>query len=277
MVGSRSVPAGPVFELSGDPPFDFEPYQWAQHLADSGCWVYVMEFQGLAGKRPAVMDDVFNADRNDMSKLYPSGTKAPPLDVRPYPYPYHLTDANSEIAELWSVLHYISTVEERVATHIVHPKGPIQIVGYSAAAFIVGRSAMVWPEMVGSLFLLAPIFPPWGLSDDLANPPAALFGFPFKLLTRKENEGAWDNDKKIGAERDAKVEEQAWTNIAGGRRHRKHVGPARGRCGSVPDATVVGMERANGERRQQEPRQEGAGVHRVRNLRHPGDLAGARQ
>ncbi|MFR9778528.1 hypothetical protein ACL02O_21065 [Micromonospora sp. MS34] len=138
-----------------------------------------------------------------MSKLYGRPITAPPLSVRPYPYPRHLTDSNSEIAELWTVLNWIST---RVT-------GPIHLVGYSGASFIVGRTAMEWPAMVGSLFLLAPAFPPWGLSDEPATPAPRLFGFPLKLQGKPETVAAWDYDQRLGAQRDPHIEDTVWKQI----------------------------------------------------------------
>ncbi|TYB39654.1 alpha/beta hydrolase [Micromonospora sp. AP08] len=198
MVGGRSVPAEEVFSGWGG------TYQWAQSLTKSGIHVFFMDFQGLGDStRPVVMDDVINADRTDLPKLYGGTIPGPPTSTLPYSYPHHLTDSSSEIAELCTVLNWIAT---RLA-------GPIHLVGYSGASFIVGRCAMEWPEMVASLFLCAPAFPPWGLSEKPANPVPELFGFPLKLQGKKETLAAWNFDKRLGAEREGYVEDMVWERI----------------------------------------------------------------
>jgi alpha-beta hydrolase superfamily lysophospholipase len=194
---------------------------WAVRLADQGVHVFTMNFQGLGAARdlpygsprPSVMDEPFNANRGDLPKLYTKDVPPPPLPGLdaggqprpgvPYLYPRWLSDTNAELAQLWSVLHWISTTQT----------APIHIIAYSAGAFLAGPTAMIWPDMVKSLFLAAPMFPPAGLSDqptvnpddqatwpDYLKAPKFGFGWPFNIQTKAEVKAAWEDDQRLGAE-----------------------------------------------------------------------------
>ena len=183
MVSGQSLPAQSTFD------------EWATYLADKGAHVFIMNFQGFGGStRPDVMDDPFNAKRDDLAKLRPSGTAGPPLVDDPYRYKRWLSDSDTEMAELWSVLNWLSTKETQ----------KVNIIGYSAAAFLVGPSAMMWPQIVDRLFLGAPIFPPAGLgnasaAETFATAHPERFGFPLNIQSKHDTQKQFEDDQSIGA------------------------------------------------------------------------------
>jgi pimeloyl-ACP methyl ester carboxylesterase len=199
MLGGRSIPAASVFAF-GDLAGPWAKYNWAAQLARSNIHCFIMDLQGYGrSTHPDVMGDVYNVAAGDRDKAirvhFPDGLQ--------YPYPHHLTDTNSALAEVYEVMDWIRAY-----------RGPLQkihLVGYSAGAFIVGRLAMENPLSVASLFLLAPVFPPYGLSNELANPPASFFGFPMRLQSYQETMDQWNSDG--GAMRQSGIEAAVWKSI----------------------------------------------------------------
>jgi pimeloyl-ACP methyl ester carboxylesterase len=199
MLHGKSVPSLPAFApgqnvVTGA----WRRYGWAESLARSGLDVFVMDLQGSGLSPRPKMEDPCNAKKEDRTKL---GQVAANCDGH-YPYAFQLNNSNSDRAELLTVLNWI-----RDRRNV----GKINLVGWSAAAFVLGPFAMAVPEMVDSLFLLAPIFPPWGFSGPPQNMPMP--GFPMTIQTKEEFLQLWNAETSRGALREPGIENVVWESI----------------------------------------------------------------
>ncbi|SIM72885.1 alpha/beta hydrolase fold [Micromonospora cremea] len=194
MVHGRSVPSLPVFKFGADVGPHVR-YNWAKYLSKHDVRAFVMDLQGMGlSTRPYEMNDPRNVMVADRSKLVP-----PVSPTEPYPYPHPLTDTDSELAEVRKVLDWIY---DYTGVRKVH------LVGYSAASFALGRLAMTNPERVASLFLLAPVFPPYGLS---ARPIPYPVGYPpMRVVNKQEMITSWNNDAAFGAQRQPGIDDKMW-------------------------------------------------------------------
>lgn len=216
MLHGRSVPAVTGFDLtvpagSGGPA---TRYSWAQQLAQHGYDVFMMDLQGNGRSPRPEMDNPCNANpAQQESVLVPN-----PLAAKCTPsYPHQLGNYESESAELDTVVQFI-----KIQTGTT---GPIDFIGWSAAAFIMGPYTLQHPENVKSLFLLAPIFPPNGRwSGDPTTPfgrpseattlplstPAVLWGFPMNVSSKTGFKGGWDREQGSPLQREPGMGDVVW-------------------------------------------------------------------
>jgi len=174
MVHGRSVPALAGFDLQ------YKHYGWAMELAKAGFDVFVADLQGN-GRSPISVDgtrdlapmkdpcNVVNTPQTRTARanlqqewfLIPNPLSAP----CPPSYLFRLVDSKSEWDELNTVVEYITKLRdvEKVA-----------LVSWSRGSLVAGPYAVLHPEKIESLFLLAPIFNPNALpgigGDGLAPP-----------------------------------------------------------------------------------------------------------
>ncbi|MET8355224.1 MULTISPECIES: alpha/beta hydrolase [unclassified Micromonospora] len=215
MLHGRSVPAAPVFALGDDDTTGrWARYNWANYLARSGFRVFIMDLQGSGlSTRSPQMDVACNAFKGDQSKLapYPLPTGACDED---YPFPRYLNQVETDLAELHAVISWIR------GTAGVQK---VNLVGHSAAAHIVGPYVMKWPDWVESLFLLAPIFPPYGLGDrppfmPPPEPPVPYplpplpdrFRCPMFITSRDQFMADWNAE---APQRETGIEDFVWNEI----------------------------------------------------------------
>ncbi|MEU4482342.1 alpha/beta hydrolase [Micromonospora sp. NPDC023966] len=206
MLHGASVPGFPAFDFGRGT--IWSRYSWARALADQDIHVFIVEQQG-SGKstHPQPMDDTKNFTVADQEKVYVSGPFWSPYTGE-HPYGRYLNDTDSDVAELGTVLNWIA--EYRGIYHI-------HLIGYSAGAFTVGRFTLTYPYRVNSLFLLAPIFPPYGLTGPIPYPDPRLdpakFGVPMTIQTCGETAGLWKLDLDKGARRESDIEDALWKEI----------------------------------------------------------------
>jgi pimeloyl-ACP methyl ester carboxylesterase len=206
MLHGRSVPALPGFDLvrpaQGGSPHPDTSYSWAQALAGKGYNVYIMDLQGSGLSPRPEMHDPCNANpaQRGLLKTNP-GTEDCDPEAN---YAAQLGNSKSEWGELGTVVKFVRgrCNNEKVA-----------LIGWSAAAFVMGPYTLQKPGDVASMFLLAPMFPPNGrwstnTSDPFAPPPgtplptkpeskpSAVFGFPMNL-TSKAGLQAGFSDKEL--------------------------------------------------------------------------------
>jgi len=212
MLHGRSVPVLAGYDLSV--PGSSIEYNWAQNLAKHHYDVFMMDLQGNGLSPRPKMDEPRNANPAQLNVLdpnpLPGGYSGPPL------YPHQLGNTESECAELATVVEYIKNLPGR--------NKPIDFIGWSAAAQAMGPYTLQHPEVVKSLFLLAPIFPPQGRwSGDPTNPfelppnttlpvsqPPVLYGFPMHVSSKDGFTRAWDREQGTVPQREPGMEDKAW-------------------------------------------------------------------
>ncbi|SEE17945.1 Lysophospholipase, alpha-beta hydrolase superfamily [Streptomyces sp. Ag109_O5-10] len=216
MLHGRSVPAVAGFDLviPGSGGSDIR-YSWAQQLAQHGFDVFLMDLQGSGRTpRPLPMDQPCNANPAQQESVLvpnPLSAKCPP------PYGYQLGNSESEEAEVDTVVKFIKTQTGTT--------GPIDFIGWSAGALVMGPYTLKHPENVKSLFLLAPMFPPKGRwSGDAMNPfarpseaaalplstPALTFGFPMHVASKTGFKIGWDKEQASPLQREPDMGDIVW-------------------------------------------------------------------
>ncbi|MEV6814789.1 alpha/beta hydrolase [Micromonospora sp. NPDC051296] len=207
MLHGLTVSGLPVFDFGGDDPTGrWRGYSWAESLAQEGLRVFIMDQWGVGRSDRQYMDKPCNALKADQAKLIPPLSDPARECSGNYPWPYVYSNTGTDQRDLYNVIQWISGYGAR----------KIALVGYSAAAFSLGRYLRSPDFMYGfgvsSLFLLAPVFPPWGFSDP---PPGGPYyaGFPMTIQTRSEFEAPWENEVRNGAQRESGVNEALWSAI----------------------------------------------------------------
>ncbi|MFD9123457.1 alpha/beta fold hydrolase [Kitasatospora sp. NPDC059571] len=192
MLHGRSVPALAGFDLQ------HTSYGWAEALAQAGYDVFMMDLQGSGRSPRPRMEDPCNVNPIHQAAITPN----PLPGARTHSYPYQLTNSQSDLDELTTVVEYIRTTRS---------VSKVAFIGWSAAAFTMGPYAIKNPAKVESLFLLAPIFPPKGS----ATPPAPLPvpGFPTHLLTRAGLDTAWGNELLCANQREPGMLDVVWSAL----------------------------------------------------------------
>lgn len=228
MLHGKSVPSRPAFAFGGfrtvtagglTVPNPLWHYNWAGQLAEQGIRVFMMDLPGMGrSSRHPRFNEPRNAYKRDQKRLAPFPLATP--DTGPYPSPGWSHDQNSDMLDVESVIHFITGITGAPKVHLI---------GYSAASFVLGPFAMQHPDLVHSLFLLAPIFPPFGYSD----PPPFMNDLsqlvPEKLqcpmfIQDKDTDlgdpratdsflGSWNAEKLNGADRESFIAEQLWVSI----------------------------------------------------------------
>ncbi|WP_225095413.1 alpha/beta fold hydrolase [Streptomyces sp. CoH27] len=220
MLHGRSAPAAASFDLVL--PHDFgdggpeDRYSWARYLAGAGYDVFIMDIQGNGqSTRPAVMDVPCNANPAQQLPVLVPNPLPQPCTPR---YDRQLGNSESEWAELTAVVRLIrglSTDRDK----------PIECIGWSSAAFVLGPYALQHPADVARLILLAPIFPPQGrwstrIGDPFGRPPEAptmpvsqppkLFGFPLNVGSKSGFASSWDIEQGVPEQREPGMTDQVW-------------------------------------------------------------------
>ncbi|XUL92217.1 alpha/beta fold hydrolase [Streptomyces galilaeus] len=212
MLHGRSVPVLAGFDLTV-PGASIE-YNWAQELAKHHYDVFLMDLQGNGRSPRPKMDEPRNANPAQRDVLVPN--PLPTAYTGLPPYPHQLGNTASECAELATVVEYIRNLPGR--------HKPIDFIGWSAAGPVMGPYTLQHPDIVKSLFLLAPIFPPQGrwsgdASDPFALPsgttlpvsnPPLLYGFPMHVATKTGFTQAWDREQGNPPQREPGMEDKAW-------------------------------------------------------------------
>ncbi|MEU3785964.1 alpha/beta fold hydrolase [Streptomyces sp900129855] len=217
MLHGRSVPAVAGFDLVLPPGAEGPEtrYSWAQDLADDGYDVFLMDLQGSGRSPRPQMDEPCNANPAQQTDvLNPNPLTTTPC---PPPYTHQLGNAESEWAELDTVVKFIRALPGR--------DHPIDFVGWSAAAFVMGPYTLQHPGEVKSLLLLAPIFPPQGRwstnpADPFGRPPeaaalplslpAVTFGFPMNVGSKTGFKAGWDKEQAGPTQREPGIEDKVW-------------------------------------------------------------------
>ncbi|MFI2203201.1 alpha/beta hydrolase [Streptomyces sp. NPDC020192] len=223
MLHGRSAPAAAAFDLmlprgfgTGGPE---DRYSWARYLAGAGYDVFIMDIQGNGqSTRPAVMDVPCNANpAQQLPVLVPN----PLPQVCVPPYPHQLGNSESEWAELDAVVRFIRGLSP-------DRNKPIEFIGWSAGAFVLGPYTLQHPENVAHLILLAPIFPPQGRwstqpTDPFGRPPdgqslpvsrpPVLFGFPLNVNSKSGFTTAWDIEQGSPEQREPGMTDQVWETV----------------------------------------------------------------
>ncbi|MEU8691206.1 alpha/beta fold hydrolase [Streptomyces sp. NPDC048665] len=227
MLHGRSAPAAAAYDLVlphgfGDGGAE-DRYSWAQYLAKAGYDVFIMDLQGNGeSTRPDVMNDPCNANpAQQLPVLVPN-----PLPQACAPlYPHQLGNSESEWAELDAVVRMIRGLSP-------DRDKPIEFIGWSAAAFVMGPYTIQHPENVARLILLAPIFPPRGRwstqpGDPFGRPldpqglpvalpvsqPAVLFGFPLNVNSKSGFATSWDIEQGSPEQREPGMDDQVWETM----------------------------------------------------------------
>ncbi|MFE7956169.1 alpha/beta fold hydrolase [Streptomyces sp. NPDC057413] len=213
MLHGRSVAALAGFDLAPVPGGSATRYSWAQELAQAGHDVFVMDLQGNGRSPRPTMDDPCNANPAQQQQVlvpYPLSQPCPP----PPPYAHQLGNSESEWFELDTVVEYIRKLPGN--------DKPIDFIGWSAGAFVMGPYVLQHPEKVNSLQLLAPVFPPQGRwsgnpADPFGRPaeaatlpvskPAVTFGFPMNVGSRAGFKIGLDGNPAL---REPGIEDYAW-------------------------------------------------------------------
>jgi pimeloyl-ACP methyl ester carboxylesterase len=218
MLHGRSVPAVAGFDLVLPPSPDGPDirYSWAQELAHHGYDVFLMDLQGNGRSPRPRMDDPCNANPAQQQPVLVPNPLAQPCPSPP-PYPHQLGNSESEWAELDTVVGFIRGLPER--------NKPIDFIGWSAGAFVMGPYALKHPGNVRTLTLLAPIFPPNGRwstvpSDPFGRPPeartlpvstpAVTFGFPMNVGSRTGFATGWDAEQSSPEQREPGMVDAVW-------------------------------------------------------------------
>ncbi|MER6382860.1 alpha/beta fold hydrolase [Streptomyces sp. NPDC001250] len=220
MLHGRSAPAVAGFDLVLPHGFGLggpeTRYSWAQDLAQQGFDVFLMDLQGNGLSPRPRMDEPCNANPAQQPILVPNPLQdvCPP----PPPYPYQLGNSESEWAELDTVVRFIRNLSP-------DRNKPIDFVGWSAAAFVMGPYTIQHPENVDRLVLLAPVFPPGGRwsthpEDPFGRPPeaqtlpvskpAVLFGFPMNVGSKTGFQTGWDLEQGSPAQREPGMVDEVW-------------------------------------------------------------------
>ncbi|WP_327279160.1 alpha/beta fold hydrolase [Streptomyces sp. NBC_01205] len=209
MLHGRSVPAMAGFDLQ------YKKYSWAEELAKAGFDVFVMELQGSGLSTRPKMDDWKNVSptvaQRQLLVPHPNAT----TDVTPPVYAAQLNNSQSDWDEV-----------DRVVDFVLHETGAskVDLIGWSAASQQFGPYAIQHPGKVRSLFLLAPIFPPFGRASAPGtafgapvtlpvSKPEAAFGYPMTVGTKAGVDAAWQKDLKCPGQRESTMVDELWKAI----------------------------------------------------------------
>ncbi|OLZ64588.1 hypothetical protein AV521_34895 [Streptomyces sp. IMTB 2501] len=222
MLHGRSAPVAAGFDLMlphgfGDGGAQ-DRYSWARSLAKDGFDVFIMDLQGNGqSTRPAVMDDPCNANPGQQEPVLVPNPLAQTCDPK---YAFQLGNSGSEWAELDAVVRSIRGLSP-------DRDKPIEFIGWSAAAFVMGPYTIQHPENVAHLILVAPIFPPQGrwsthINDPFGlppnttlpvNSPAVTFGFPLNVNSKSSFEHSWDVEQGSPQQREPGMGDQVWETM----------------------------------------------------------------
>ena len=179
----------PAYDLT------FEDYSWMEHLARAGFDVFALDLTGYGHSPRPTMDEPCNVNLPQQVLLVPNPLPAPcPLE-----YPFRLSTASSEQAEIAAAVAYIRALRgvERVS-----------LVGWSLGGHRAGLYAAQHPETVDRLVLLAPNY----VRTSPSSPPALPQpGFPMGLRTRTEQVN-WPGVSCAG-QVDAAVKDPLWASV----------------------------------------------------------------
>jgi pimeloyl-ACP methyl ester carboxylesterase len=173
------------------------------YLANAGFDVFVMELQGYGfSTRPEVMEDPCNATTTAQAKLLtPNPLKLPcPVIPSVYPYPFLLTNNQSEWDQIDSVVDHILTTRHRER---------VSLVGWSYGGPRAGGYASKHPEKVERLFLYAP----WYLRGDPDSLPVPQPGNPLTVSQVSAFFARWDTQVKCPDQFDAGVRTQLTASL----------------------------------------------------------------
>ncbi|MGW0767016.1 alpha/beta fold hydrolase [Streptomyces sp. NPDC002676] len=218
-------------------------YSWAQELARDGFDVFLMDLQGSGLSPRPTMDDPCNANPAQQATVLVPFPLAKPCPGPP-PYAHQLGNSDSEWAELDTVVKFIQSLPGR--------NKPIDFIGWSAGAFVMGPYVLQHPGNVGSLLLLAPIFPPNGRwSKNASKPfgrppdaqtmpvstPAVTFGFPMNVGSKTGFKTAWDAEQGSPEQREDGMVDRVWAAFMANDPEGAKWGPP------LPDGTHEGVLR----------------------------------
>jgi pimeloyl-ACP methyl ester carboxylesterase len=202
MLGGTTQPAMATFDLPYQDP-QLQNYSWMTYLANAGFDVFVMDLQGYGfSTRPEVMDDPCNATTTAQAALLtPKPLKTPcPVITSIYPYPFLLTNNQSEWDQIDSVVDHILAArhQERVS-----------LVGWSYGGPRAGGYASRHPEKVERLFLYAPAY----LRGDPDSLPVPQPGNPLTVNTVSAFFARWDTQVKCPDQFDPGVRRQLTASL----------------------------------------------------------------
>lgn len=198
LIGGNSIAARAIFDL------DFQDYDWATYVAQTGLDVFMMEFQGFGLSPRPQMDDPCNVSTaQQQSLLIPN-----PLSATCSPsYPHTLTTIQSDWDEMDTVVDFIRNLRgvDRVS-FIGNSLGGIRIGGYAARH----------PEKVDRVVLQGPAYFRLPANHPANLPPAVIpaAGFPMTLQTLDTLRATlWDAGVTCAGQVDPAARDAAWSAI----------------------------------------------------------------
>jgi pimeloyl-ACP methyl ester carboxylesterase len=194
--------SGTPGEVAFDVPYG--DYSWMAYLAEAGFDVFAMDMTGYGrSTKPAPMDDPCNLSRAQQAAMVPALLEAP---CEPS-YAGDLTTVASDWHDIEAVVDYV-----RALRHVDR----VSLVGWSQGAPRAGGFAILHPEKVARLVLLAPASPsaaapPTAPAASAATPaprPA-----PFATQSRAEFIANWDRQVGCAAQYEPAVRDAIWSDM----------------------------------------------------------------
>lgn len=198
MLGGATQPAVPTFDL----PYD--DYSWMTYLANAGFDVFAMDLQGYgASTRPDAMDDPCNAQTTVQETLLAPDPLQVPCPAIPsvYPYPFALTNNQSEWDQIDSVVGFILAARHRER---------VSLIGWSQGGPRAGGYASQHPDRVERLFLYAPVY---NRADPTAPPVLPQPGFPLAVSAVSAFFARWDSQATCPDQFDPAVRTRLTTSL----------------------------------------------------------------
>jgi pimeloyl-ACP methyl ester carboxylesterase len=188
--------AGTPAEVAFDVPY--QDYSWMAYLARAGFDVFSMDTTGYGrSTRPGVMSDPCNLAAANQAQFVPSLLRAPCAAT----YPQAATTIGSDWDDIGAAVDYVRALRG---------VDKLSLIGWSMGGPRSGGYAVIHPEKVSRMVLLAPAY---NRNAPAAPPASPVAGVVFNTQSHEEFVANWDRQVGCADQYDPAVSDAVWTQM----------------------------------------------------------------